>query len=260
MTRTVPCALFLLFTACARHESEKEDKRESTHAAVNTPPPPPPPSPAKHAVLDYAATATCAARELRIVFPEHNRELLGARGCSPITLGGVDTTSCDGADAGTYCVAATTFNGQSHGVWLVKNAGGFLVDYRATELAQPTFVSLKAQMPTKPVVVRAFAMLSDYYNYEFGGKHATHYAFELSDPQQTVMSTRVYAYIAKTAPDAQTLFDVTKDGKWHPVTVAIAYPKTKESSQVCVLSSLVSPSFLESEAEHAFEAPSGPTR
>ena len=244
----------LLFAACSRHEVAEKDKRESAHAPVVTPPPP---SPATQAIMTYASTSTCEAREKSIVFPERNRDALRERGCAPIELGDVDSKACDGLDAGTDCVASAKFDGARRNVWLVKDARGLLVDFRATELRQPSFVALEAQLPMTPVVIRAHAALSDYYNYEFADKHATHYSIELGDPQMTSMSTRIHAYIAKNAPGAQSIFQLVSDGQWHFITVAIRWPPTKQSPKIAILSSLVAPTFLETEAEHSLERDGG---
>ena len=65
---------------------------------------------------------------------------------------------------------------------------------------------------------------------------AYRFGVPLDDPPTAAqVGDRMYAYIAKDRPDAPALFDLLKDGKAHPVTVAVHYPKTKMSNEVLAM-------------------------
>jgi hypothetical protein len=241
----------LSLVACRDQKHGKDDKHSTERRATVTTPPPD--SPATIAIKAYANANTCEERAKLIVFPEHNGTQLRALGCSARAIASVNATECDAIDAGSTCAA---YAGNEKRIWLAKQPDGtLLVNFRATELPQPKFRALLSEASIKPVVVRAWATtVAALYNDD----PERSYVFELSDPSQTSMSTRIYAYIAKSNGDAKTLVALVTGNLWHPITVRLHFVFVLSSRRYrAIIDTLVAPSFDESELEHVFDGDGG---
>lgn len=98
--------------------------------------------------------------------------------------------------------------------------------------------TFKATSVETPTVFRVSAKLSDYYNYEYRGHQKTDYSVEVREDPRS-FSGRLHVYIKRTAPSADVLFDLLKDGEPHMVTVELAYAKTSRSNDVAKLTRFI---------------------
>ncbi len=253
-----PCIAWVLLAlgACNSHR-EREDKHATEHHEAPAQQPPDsqqlPDSPPAAAFRAYATATTCEAREKLIAFPEHNHDALRASGCSAWTISSIDDRGC-APDGGTTCSLSAAVNGTTKSAWLVRQPGdAFLIDFRATELPQPTFATVMAQRPTKPVLLRGWASLATHH--ESSATRGTHQPIELSDPSMTSMSTRIFVYLAKSRPDAKDILAIVENTHlWHPLTVTLHYQAAADGTVIAILDSLIAPSFYETAREHAFDS------
>jgi hypothetical protein len=203
----------------------------------------------------FYGAPSCDAREKLIVFPEHNRERLRSMPCSPMVVSASDSRACDALDAGGgTCRLQMTVDHVVGSAWLVRQADGtFRVDFRATELRQPTLFAFKRERPTKPVLLRAWAT---YVSSAVDDPHDPHkpLTLMLSEATRDLVET-VYAFIASDRPDTQVLLTYFGDHQqYHPVTVLVHYPK---GGRDVVIDAVIALGFFETEREHAFDADGG---
>ena len=241
--------LLILLTACHHGGHEQKDEKRSTERREGPTTTKAPDTPAASAMRAYYTAATCEEREKLIVFPEHNRERLRKMGCSALTDPTIDTAACDASDAGATCYATLRLEHEEKYAWLVKQpTGGWLIDFRASELRQPTFIALQQELPPKPVVLRVWACAA-----EANERDDSRLVFALRDPSKTSMSPRMLAYMPKDHPDAQTLLALVPGHQCHPVTISLHYATT--GLRVAMIDALIEPSFYETEREHGFDGP-----
>ena len=78
---------------------------------------------------------------------------------------------------------------------------------------------MHANMPTKPVVITAMAILIDYYNYGYLDAKPTHFSIDLKNQGNNYGT----GYIARKSAGGKALFNALQDGRPHQVTVAVFY-------------------------------------
>ncbi len=234
-------ALALVALASCHHEHEHDKKgREGSHGrttadettTANADPAPASMDRSQRFVHDFFA-AKCADREAMIVFPEHNRERLRAyQQCAIDT--GVTSDKCKPSSLEkTECPVSVPFGY----VWLApQRDGSYLVDLRATMREQPTLADFVAKTSSAPIVMRITGKLSTYVGNDI--------EVSLED-----LSTSVHGYVAKDSPDGKVVLDLLQDGKLHTMTVVLA----KKAPQAVTISRVLSPSYAETEAEHAYD-------
>ncbi len=261
MIGRAPFAVLLVWlAACKRHEhddekkekSDEHDRGKTTEAPANTP--------AAEAIRAYESASDCPSREQEIVYPAQNHELLIKLGCSRRTSERFDTWECDQAGSKTCHATARTDKNKKR-YWLVKQpTGRFLVDFRATE--RPNHMDTFRQLPpSTPYIVRGRAYASTSYSGEFKNMRKTHYAVRLR-PLSGESDAALYAYVARDSVDGralEALAGATGTMGDFEITLAIAYPSTKQNADVVAIKKFIAPDLFESDAENAFEAADGGT-
>lgn len=106
-------------------------------------------------------------------------------------------------------------------VYLREYENGYRILYGPSAIYNShSFSLLKVLKPTKDTVIRAFAELSSYYNWEHKDSEDTHFSIQLWDPQ-TMES--LYGFILKDNDESLELVKYLGDGKLHPVMLNIEY-------------------------------------
>jgi hypothetical protein len=250
--RALTC-LILVLGAC--DHDHKGDKRATERREMPVTPAKPPDSPAGAAIKAFYGASTCEEREKLIVFPEHNKDRLRTMPCSPVPVSVQDTHECDEQGAGVTCSVAMQVDGLHGRAWLVRQEGGaFLLDFRASELRQPTIYAIKAERPTQPVLLRVHAhlLVTDYDN-----RNDDEVEVELDEATRDLASNKLHATVTKGHRDAPTLRPLLADGRWHDVTVVVHYPPAETDRSHVILDAVIASSFSETEREHAFDTDGG---
>jgi hypothetical protein len=100
-----------------------------------------------------------------------------------------------------------------------------------------TAIAFRASKPTKPEVYRVWGKLDNYYNYMFSSTYSNkmediYYSVRMSIGMDH--QTEVFGYIEKKSVDGEKLFNVLKDGVFHPLIVSIGYLEGNTGGgQVC---------------------------
>jgi hypothetical protein len=129
------------------------------------------------------------------------------------------------------------FSGQIVSYYLKEKDNGYKIDWESSVgVNQYTVEELKATKPTSPVRMRFFAELSDYFNYEFRIANNIMWSVRFSDYNGRSLG---YGYVSKTTDDGARLFAALKDGRKHQVVVDVAYLPNAQSSDVFLVSNLV---------------------
>lgn len=193
---------------------------------------------ARELLVAYAAQHECASRKPFILNPDRNLSLLlaktGASCTGTDTYRSLDVSDCEGGfenAAQTFCIASAVYPKESRAYCLVKTPDGLKIDWRCSVGYGPmTIQAFKARVPDLPVLFRANAKLSDYFNYGFSKAQRTHYSIELNDAAGDI----IHAYIAKSSTDAERLFRIVEDSKLHSVLVELTYPAGADPSTAAI--------------------------
>lgn len=122
----------------------------------------------------------------------------------------------------------------------VKNVKGkWLVDWEATVGFNSTSLrTFKANAETGEATVRVYVQISDYYNFQYRNKDKSHFSFDLTDTNGETLN----GYVAKDSPTGEQLFEITKDGAAHELSIVIK--RTGREGSVAEIIRLVSPTWV----------------
>lgn len=101
------------------------------------------------------------------------------------------------------------------------------------------WADLRRERPARPVLLRAFAALGGYYNFEF--EDSTRWiSVKLTSSDGDV----IYAFAERTSPAGASLSQVLSRTEHKPVTVRVAFPANAASDRCVLLAELVSTAWL----------------
>lgn len=124
------------------------------------------------------------------------------------------------------------------------NEARFLIDWESlVGYGEMSFADLRAQRPTKPVLLRTFARQFEYYNFEFSDA-SKYYCVKLSSPDG---ENSLYAYAERATPLGSWLSNtLATTGPTATVgfTLKVAFPAEAESNQCVRLLQVVAPRWL----------------
>lgn len=122
--------------------------------------------------------------------------------------------------------------------------GKFLVDWESlTGYGEMSFQELRAKRPTKPVLMRTYVRLFEYYNYEFSDSKKYLCIKLLSESGDN----SVYAYCGRGTPLAQWMEkDLASTGPtgFKGYTMLISFPPNAQSNQCVILDKVVTQRWL----------------
>lgn len=122
--------------------------------------------------------------------------------------------------------------------------GKFLVDWESlTGYGEMSFQELRTKRPTKPVLMRTYVRLFDYYNYEFSDSKKYLCIKLLSESGDN----SVYAYCERGTPLAQWMErDLASTGPtgFKGYTMLISFPPDAQSNQCVILDKVVTQRWL----------------
>ena len=95
-----------------------------------------------------------------------------------------------------------------------------------------TVAAYRASKPLRDIVFKAYAQLSDYYNYDFSDSDNSHYSIRLSTTDNESIG---HGYIRKNEMRGAQLFHLLEDGKWHLMNVRVHLTGSWSDPSVFVL-------------------------
>ena len=113
----------------------------------------------------------------------------------------------------------------------VKNTrDGIKIDWEAvTGFNELSWRAFNATRPTKPVIMRTEAQLSDYYEFR-----DTHYF--------VLCSFATFGYVRKSSRAGRQIYNILKDGESHKITLKVRH--TKEDGKIAIIDDIVSDDWL----------------
>jgi hypothetical protein len=119
--------------------------------------------------------------------------------------------------------------------------GNYVLDWEsyvgASEMDWEEFTKTK---PTKPVLFRVYASVSDYYNFRYSDANL-YLCVRLVRPDR---EATIYAYCERNGPVARSLAGIISSSNSVPVTVKISYRPDAESAECVNLDALVAGRWL----------------
>jgi len=143
--------------------------------------------------------------------------------------------------------------------YVVKTENGYKIDWYASKgVNNITAVAFEASKPTARVKLRAYAQLTDYYNFEFSDSGNEFWSIELEE--NDTRKTFGHGYINKNSIMGKQLYELLKDGNKHKVFVEVQFPNNASGDCFYITRLIKSDSWFinKPDAEILEETPAAP--
>lgn len=131
---------------------------------------------------------------------------------------------------------------------LKKTPNGWKIDWEGSlGWSEMSLRAFRSKMVEEEVLFRVYAQLSTYYNYDFSHTEREYYSIKITTVDEEIPFP---VYFDKRHPDAEYLFKILEDGKWHPITIKTKFTSEMESNSNALMTELVSESWLDPLAQN----------
>jgi predicted kinase len=147
----------------------------------------------------------------------------------------------DGANRIVECVLPIGQDGRSGLFWMRRGADGELkLDWESyVGAGEMSWTAFKESRATQRTILRAWAEVAEYYNYEFADRER-YVCLKLTSADE---KQQLYAYAERNSGAAMSTSLLLASGRGQ-ITLRVSFPEKAQSSECVILNDIVKPSWL----------------